>query len=364
VGVGRTGGGEEPTGTAADALPLATRAQLVTFEAGPAAETVGLLEQAIAGGALGEQGSFAVSALVAMLIWNDELDTAARISGEVIAAAQRQGSEARMRAFVGRATELASFGELLNPGTARCVLFVHGPGGIGKTTLLQQFRMRARAAGRVPVLIDGRDVDCSPEGFQEALDRAITKQRGDAAGPGQPGDRLDRHRGARRAPAHLTGRPRSLLFHGGVPVSTFGAAWLTRLTLEVHLAASPPELLRRRPSAAVRSGDARSAVHKRQLAVRHLAEFCSTHAVNCFGDGLGVAGVAGEVHHHPVGVGLDHVHGGDGAAGLADGGGEAPDPPRVGVQLDAHGDGVGGVGRGHRGSFAAGTCSVLPGRRG
>lgn len=100
--------------------------------------------------------------------------------------------EARRRAFVGRTAELASFDALLDPSRPRCVLFVYGPGGIGKTTLLQQFRARARAAGRTPILVDGRDVDCSPEGFREALDRAITKQRADAAGSAPTDDGLDR----------------------------------------------------------------------------------------------------------------------------------------------------------------------------
>ena len=83
--------------------------------------------------------------------------------------------EARHRAFVGRAAVLASFDEALRADTLRRVLFVHGPGGIGKTTLLHQLRMRALAAGRPAVAVDGRDVDCSPESFQAAVDRAITR---------------------------------------------------------------------------------------------------------------------------------------------------------------------------------------------
>jgi len=35
------------------------------------------------------------------------------------------------------------------------VLFVHGPGGIGQTTLLLEMRARATAAGRTTVLLDG-----------------------------------------------------------------------------------------------------------------------------------------------------------------------------------------------------------------
>jgi hypothetical protein len=94
--------------------------------------------------------------------------------------------EARRRAFVGRTAELASFENALVADTSRRVLFVYGPGGIGKTALLHQFRMRARARGRTTVAIDGRDVDCSPEGLRSAVQRAVSKSNGDVAGSGQP----------------------------------------------------------------------------------------------------------------------------------------------------------------------------------
>ncbi|GAA3610790.1 ATP-binding protein [Nonomuraea rosea] len=56
------------------------------------------------------------------------------------------------------------------------MLFVHGQGGIGKSTLLLEFRARARAAGRRVVLLDGRDVDPSPEGAQRAVRHALNHQ--------------------------------------------------------------------------------------------------------------------------------------------------------------------------------------------
>jgi hypothetical protein len=79
----------------------------------------------------------------------------------------------RRRAFVGRAQELAAFDEAL-AGRSPCrLLLVHGPGGIGKTTLLHELRARARAVGRTVVLLDGRDIDPSPEGFESAVVAAV-----------------------------------------------------------------------------------------------------------------------------------------------------------------------------------------------
>src|SRR5437763_12834739 len=77
--------------------------------------------------------------------------------------------DARRRTFVGRRNELASFDDVLLGRSARRVLLVHGPGGIGKTTLLLEYRTRARAAGRTVLLVDAREVDPSPEGFEAAV---------------------------------------------------------------------------------------------------------------------------------------------------------------------------------------------------
>jgi hypothetical protein len=47
--------------------------------------------------------------------------------------------DARRRTFVGRRRELASFEDALAGRSPRRALFVHGPGGIGETTLLLDF---------------------------------------------------------------------------------------------------------------------------------------------------------------------------------------------------------------------------------
>jgi hypothetical protein len=60
--------------------------------------------------------------------------------GEVI-------DRARRRSFVGRRSELRAFDHAQAALSPRRVLFVHGPGGIGKTTLLLEMRARVSATG-------------------------------------------------------------------------------------------------------------------------------------------------------------------------------------------------------------------------
>ncbi|MFF7472798.1 ATP-binding protein [Streptomyces sp. NPDC008092] len=75
---------------------------------------------------------------------------------------------ARERGFVGRPAERAVFRSALDgKDDTFCVLYVHGPGGIGKSALLQRFADDARAAGRPVRLVDGRTVGPSPEAFTE-----------------------------------------------------------------------------------------------------------------------------------------------------------------------------------------------------
>ncbi|GIJ54256.1 AAA family ATPase [Virgisporangium aurantiacum] len=76
---------------------------------------------------------------------------------------------ARRQRFVGRRVELASFDAAVDGRTSQRVLFVHGQGGIGKTTLLAELAARARAAGRAVIQVDGREVDPSPDGLRVAV---------------------------------------------------------------------------------------------------------------------------------------------------------------------------------------------------
>jgi predicted ATP-dependent serine protease len=70
--------------------------------------------------------------------------------------------DVRWQGFVGRAAQVAAFDDALAGRSARRVLFVHGPGGVGKTTLLLHLHSRARRAGRPVVYLDGSESGLRP----------------------------------------------------------------------------------------------------------------------------------------------------------------------------------------------------------
>ncbi len=83
-------------------------------------------------------------------------------------------AELRDRSFVGRSAELSLFADALRaPEESFSVLFIHGPGGIGKTVLLREFVRIAEASGSTVARLDARDVDPSPAGFLHALRGAV-----------------------------------------------------------------------------------------------------------------------------------------------------------------------------------------------
>ena len=97
--------------------------------------------------------------------------------------------DARVAAFVGREQELAGFESALTGAGTQRVLFVHGPGGIGKTTLLHRLRIIAERAECPVVHLDARDIDCSPESFLAAFAdgrRAAVVGQTDPADAGDP----------------------------------------------------------------------------------------------------------------------------------------------------------------------------------
>jgi hypothetical protein len=77
-------------------------------------------------------------------------------------------AESRARQFVGRNTELALFSSLLESKEA-CTLFLHGPGGVGKSTLLQQLRLEAEQRKLSCTILDGRDLAPTSDAFRSAL---------------------------------------------------------------------------------------------------------------------------------------------------------------------------------------------------
>lgn len=82
--------------------------------------------------------------------------------------------DARERRFVGRAAELELFREALASSPPPfAVLFIHGPGGIGKTTLLEALAREAAAAGVEAARVDLRSIEPSPDGLLAALASAL-----------------------------------------------------------------------------------------------------------------------------------------------------------------------------------------------
>ena len=49
------------------------------------------------------------------------------------------------------------------------VLYVFGPGGVGKTTLLGEFMRLCDQAGTPAICIDARDLEPSPDAFMSAV---------------------------------------------------------------------------------------------------------------------------------------------------------------------------------------------------
>ncbi|GGJ83948.1 hypothetical protein GCM10010123_12040 [Pilimelia anulata] len=85
---------------------------------------------------------------------------------------------ARRRGFVGRTAELAALADLLAGAGTHRILYLRGPGGVGKTTLLRRYADLARDAHRPVCWLDGRDLDAAPV---DALRAAL---------PGRPADPL------------------------------------------------------------------------------------------------------------------------------------------------------------------------------
>jgi hypothetical protein len=97
----------------------------------------------------------------------------------------------RRRQFVGRVAELDLFRAALDAEDLGFrVLFVYGPGGVGKSTLLDEYAAVAGDAGACVVRVDGRDVASTPQGVLDAVAEVLEVPAGD--GPVRPpfGERM------------------------------------------------------------------------------------------------------------------------------------------------------------------------------
>jgi hypothetical protein len=79
--------------------------------------------------------------------------------------------------FVGRERELAFLERCLDDDPPASVVLVHGPGGIGKSTLLRELARRAEARGRETFFIEGRDLPPMPDALEAVLSGARASDR-------------------------------------------------------------------------------------------------------------------------------------------------------------------------------------------
>src|SRR4051812_7498490 len=78
-------------------------------------------------------------------------------------------AQADEQRFVGRRRELELFDRILVEEPPYHVVLLHGPGGMGKSTLLREVARRGRAAGFEPILVDGRALDPVPGEIERAV---------------------------------------------------------------------------------------------------------------------------------------------------------------------------------------------------
>jgi len=79
--------------------------------------------------------------------------------------------------LVGRDAELAIFDRLFVAEPTANVVLLHGPGGIGKSTLLREVARRGEQCGWRPTLVDGRELHSTPEALDRALGPVADEQR-------------------------------------------------------------------------------------------------------------------------------------------------------------------------------------------
>ena len=94
----------------------------------------------------------------------------------------------RRRRFVGRAAEVELFRSAIDGSYPPwSVLYLHGPGGVGKTSLLEVFADLAVEAGARVARLDGRDLPSSTQALLDALGEALAVPSAGAPIPAPPG---------------------------------------------------------------------------------------------------------------------------------------------------------------------------------
>lgn len=84
---------------------------------------------------------------------------------------------ARRKSFFGRSRECQIFQEILtDPTSETFVLYIYGPGGIGKTTLLRRFSDMAMAQDMSVYAVDCRDIEPFPERILQALQQTLNTE--------------------------------------------------------------------------------------------------------------------------------------------------------------------------------------------
>lgn len=87
--------------------------------------------------------------------------------------------QARHARFVGRNGELSLLESALSAETLPFfVLHIFGPGGVGKTTLLQEFALISERYGARPIYLDARHIDLSPDAFIKTLQTSLGHHNG------------------------------------------------------------------------------------------------------------------------------------------------------------------------------------------
>ena len=88
----------------------------------------------------------------------------------------------RRRRLCGRESELGVFRRaLVGSASPFCLLYVHGPGGVGKSAFLDACANEASRAGVLSVHVDARNIEASPRGFLHALGESLGLPQTDSA---------------------------------------------------------------------------------------------------------------------------------------------------------------------------------------